>query len=613
MRKKLLAVILSVFMCCSLFAGCALIEHNNEKDARQVVATIDSIVDTHNGVTYESGKRYIYKSDLISACNSYAASYVSNYNLTLEQAVNRLLDELVTRELLLIEAERLLEQGEIEWTQKEENQKQEYIYSAIDSRLTTLRGDIYSDFDETAPSSDDEEDVSAETTYPTPEAETTEDDYTYYETDERGNIVYEDKKDKDGNIVYEQAVDQDGVPMYAPDGVTPVMVPVQVPKYIEWVPSEANYPCMWGSEDQKSLDREAVNRFLSVIKTLAEDDFKATKEDKAKFAEDDKKIEDIINTRGIENVYPMLGGTHYMEYLVGRTAEQSILLTLLQEYIVGNVTVTDQEVVDAYNTQLRNQQEKYRDNQQAYQTDLSGGSTTMLYMRDDSYFYVKHILLPFSEEQTAYLAAYKADPRNAGKDATVMRDTQMVNETVVYPHVNGEDDRTDPKTVNEVFDEIYSAMYRVKNNPKEAERLFDSYTYKYNTDTGAFGYGSQYAVKKNDDEGHSGYMEEFYDGAMELYNNYSVGDVLPEYVVTDYGVHIMYFSQDVTPGYIRQLKDYLTPGAYKTVRETFYDTIKSTKENAAFTAWQNERITYYQDNEKVVTKYTKRYKSIYEE
>ena len=234
-------------------------------------------------------------------------------------------------------------------------------------------------------------------------------------------------------------------------------------------------------------------------------------------------------------------------------------------------------------------------------------------MRDDSYFYVKHILLPFSEKQTAALTAYKNDPKNAGKDYRIMRDTQMVNETVVYAHVNGENDLSNPKTVNEVFDEIYGAMALVASNPKEAERKFDELTYKYNTDTGAFGYGKAYAVKRNDDEGHSGYMEEFYDGAIKLYDEHKVGEVLPEIVVTDYGVHIMYFSQAVVPGTIRTLNDYLTPGAYKTVRESFAEVIRSTKENNAFTSWQNERITYYREKPGTVKTYEKRYKSLYED
>lgn len=625
MRKRVVALILGILMSCSLFAGCSLIEHNDDKDARQVIAVINSIEDTSNGVKYTSETKYIYKSDLIRSMNTYAQQYMTNYNLSLKQAAERLLDELITRELLLIEADRIEKQGLIEWTQKDTNEQMRNIYSTVDSQLQTIRKEILGDYDESAPSDDEEE--SSSTTYPVPETEKDEDDKSDYELDKFGNIQYTVKKDKDGNVVQEQAVDSNGYPMYekkkdeygneVDDLTKPVMVDVMVPVYKNWYEElkkdESKWPGTRGTEEQKSLDREAVRRFVSLIKELADSDIKATKEDKAKFADDLKKINDVISNKGAEYVYPMLGETYIMEYLVGESAHQSILINKLRDYIVGDVEVTDEEVVDAYTKQLTYQVETFTNDQSAYQTALSEGNTTMLYMRDDSYFYVKHILLPFSEKQTAALTAYKNDPKNAGKDYRIMRDTQMVNETVVYAHVNGENDLSNPKTVNEVFDEIYGAMALVASNPKEAERKFDELTYKYNTDTGAFGYGKAYAVKRNDDEGHSGYMEEFYDGAIKLYDEHKVGEVLPEIVVTDYGVHIMYFSQAVVPGTIRTLNDYLTPGAYKTVRESFAEVIRSTKENNAFTSWQNERITYYREKPGTVKTYEKRYKSLYED
>ncbi len=625
MRKRVVALILGILMSCSLFAGCSLIEHNDDKDARQVIAVINSIEDTSNGVKYTSETKYIYKSDLIRSMNTYAQQYMTNYNLSLKQAAERLLDELITRELLLIEADRIEKQGLIEWTQKDTNEQIRNIYSTVDSQLQTIRKEILGDYDESAPSDDEEE--SSSTTYPVPETEKDEDDKSDYELDKFGNIQYTVKKDKDGNVVQEQAVDSNGYPMYekkkdedgneVADLTKPIMVDVMVPVYKNWYEElkkdESKWPGTRGTEEQKSLDREAVRRFVSLIKELADSDIKATKEDKKKFADDLKKINDVIGNKGAEYVYPMLGETYIMEYLVGESAHQSILINKLRDYIVGDVEVTDEEVVDAYTKQLTYQVETFTNDQSAYQTALSEGNTTMLYMRDDSYFYVKHILLPFSEKQTAALTAYKNDPKNAGKDYRIMRDTQMVNETVVYAHVNGENDLSNPKTVNEVFDEIYGAMALVASNPKEAERKFDELTYKYNTDTGAFGYGKAYAVKRNDDEGHSGYMEEFYDGAIKLYDEHKVGEVLPEIVVTDYGVHIMYFSQAVVPGTIRTLNDYLTPGAYKTVRESFAEVIRSTKENNAFTSWQNERITYYREKPGTVKTYEKRYKSLYED
>jgi hypothetical protein len=625
MRKRVVALILGILMSCSLFAGCSLIEHNDDKDARQVIAVINSIEDTSNGVKYTSETKYIYKSDLIRSMNTYAQQYMTNYNLSLKQAAERLLDELITRELLLIEADRIEKQGLIEWTQKDTNEQIRNIYSTVDSQLQTIRKEILGDYDESAPSDDEEE--SSSTTYPVPETEKDEDDKSDYELDKFGNIQYTVKKDKDGNVVQEQAVDSNGYPMYekkkdedgneVDDLTKPIMVDVMVPVYKNWYEElkkdESKWPGTRGTEEQKSLDREAVRRFVSLIKELADSDIKATKEDKKKFADDLKKINDVIGNKGAEYVYPMLGETYIMQYLVGESAHQSILINKLRDYIVGDVEVTDEEVVDAYTKQLTYQVETFTNDQSAYQTALSEGNTTMLYMRDDSYFYVKHILLPFSEKQTAALTAYKNDPKNAGKDYRIMRDTQMVNETVVYAHVNGENDLSNPKTVNEVFDEIYGAMALVASNPKEAERKFDELTYKYNTDTGAFGYGKAYAVKRNDDEGHSGYMEEFYDGAIKLYDEHKVGEVLPEIVVTDYGVHIMYFSQTVVPGTIRTLNDYLTPGAYKTVRESFAEVIRSTKENNAFTSWQNERITYYREKPGTVKTYEKRYKSLYED
>ena len=120
-------------------------------------------------------------------------------------------------------------------------------------------------------------------------------------------------------------------------------------------------------------------------------------------------------------------------------------------------------------------------------------------------------------------------------------------------------------------------------------------------------------VKRDDPEGHSGYVEEFYDAAMKLYNDgYSVGEVLPEYAITEFGVHIMYLARKVTPGY-RELSDYLTPGEYKTVRETFEEKLRTTKENTAFESWQNERINYYRDQKNWVHTYKDRYESLYKD
>ena len=87
MRKKIISIFISVLMCCTVLCGCALIEHNYEKDAKQVIVVIDSIEDTDNGVTFKSEPRYIYKSDLTSVVQQNAQTYMSNYGYTLQKAV----------------------------------------------------------------------------------------------------------------------------------------------------------------------------------------------------------------------------------------------------------------------------------------------------------------------------------------------------------------------------------------------------------------------------------------------------------------------------------------------------------------------------------------------
>lgn len=656
MRKRIICSILSLVLCFSLLCGCALIEHNDQEDARQVIVTIDNITETLNGKTYESGKREIRKSQLNSLMNNYGQAYMQNYGYTAEQVVDLFVDQLITRELLLIEAYRLKFHGFIEWTQADENDKVKAVYSSIDSRLVTITNEITNSFGEpSAP--DEEEELSTETTYPTPDPlpeEAGEEQSEYYKYDEYGDIVMIDKKDEKGETVYEQSkdhkgnllytaatgetvyesleykgLDANGDPLYdtvyfnlsgvkvkAPGDVTPIMEAVKVPDYIVWAPDESSYPGLYGTEAEKSLQREAMRRFISDIKEMAEESLKFENDAEQKkwkplFKEDDAAIDAVINSsKGIEGVYPMIGGTNYIDYLVGKSAEESVMLTKLQEYIVGTVDVSDDEVTAEYQNRLEYQRRTYTSDYSAYQTAATGDDT-VLYTPDASYFYVKHILLPFSDEQTAYLTEYKNSPANAGKDYKVMRDSQMVNETVVYPHKHGENDMTQPKTVADVYNEIVSAMAPLASSPKLAERKFDELTYKYNTDPGAFGYGKSYAVQYGDDDGHSGYMEEFYYGAMELYDEYEEGSVLPKLVVTDYGVHIMYLARKTSTGKILGLDDYLTYGAYSLVRDTIAETIRSTKENNAFDSWSAERITYYQDNEKVVHIHEKKFENLY--
>ena len=83
MRKNIFKTILCVVFAAALSVtatGCALFEHNNEKDYAQVVATVAPVeatytVENEDGskgetLTFKSEEKKIYKTQLISVWNS---------------------------------------------------------------------------------------------------------------------------------------------------------------------------------------------------------------------------------------------------------------------------------------------------------------------------------------------------------------------------------------------------------------------------------------------------------------------------------------------------------------------------------------------------------------
>lgn len=576
MYKKIVSLVLSFVICLGVLSGC-LFEHNFEKDYRQVVAEIKPITETRDGDTYTTKARYVYKSELINYINSYAGNLMSQYDMTAEQAVKYVLDNyLITRHLLLAEAEISLHFGDIVWDYTAENDMRKLVYNSIDSQLKAIKNEILTDRD--LPTQGDPVNEDKSTTYPVmPE-----------ETDDEDEV-------KDTEL---------------------------------WQPDKGRYPGLYGTDDEKSLDNEAMRQFIRLLFDSVKEDFRATEDDKAKFKADETKINDIITTQGIEYVYKYLfvkaayvedetkdatDGEYYLyvvDWLMGKSAREQIELTLLQENIEDSVSVSRDDVEAKYEIILAQQEAEFTDS--TYKTALDSGTDPVLYFYNTNYFYVNHILIPFSDAQKAELTKYKSVNRT--KEQVEAYRTQLANEIVAYAHVDGEDDKTNPMTVAQIFAEVKGRMSAKAASPYEAERTFKELIYKYNTDTGAFGNEKGYLVAYELAAGENEtYMVEFAEGARKLRDEYKVGEMLPEYVITDYGVHIMYYQSDTknVAGKKVGLNDYLTPGGYSTYYDIIEKTLHTAKEDAAFSTFQNERVTYYDTIGGYVVRYDSRFKDLY--
>lgn len=574
MFKRIVIGILTVVLAAFTLCGCSFFTHDNERDLQQVVATVESYT-IENTVTSEDGEHVrtvqyvttahnIYKRDLVEYVNNNASNLSSSFGADYEGLYRYAVSMLVNMVLVENEVDALIapDCAKIEWGVKQQNLIKQNIYSVIDNTLTSLKNNILSERDQESIVTDGDSDINTDTTYP----------------------------------VKSETVDDDD------DGAFPEEV---------WEPSKSKYPGLSGDLDTQSLEREAMRRFIALIKNRIADDFRITDEQRAKFDKEIAAINNIIDTQGIAYVYPVIGKYplsddgdfgHIMYYVSGKSIERSQKIASLQEYLTKGVAVDNSEVVSSFTTTLNEQRKLYTSDISAYDSAMTGGNTTVLYHPNNNYFYVKHILLPFSDEQTAALKDYKASSAIASLHEDEQKERvneyreRLADSIVAYPHVNGENDLTRPMSVDQVMDHIYSVMRPLEANTpsavQSADLAFDDLIFLYNTDPGAFNNNKGYVVKYKLDDGESEtYMQEFADAARYMRENLAVGQVYYEKVITDYGVHIMYLASTTEMGAV-SLHDYTTPGKIQTYYDILEEPISTALTNAAYTTWENNVLSY---------------------
>lgn len=598
MFKRIVIGILTFVLAAFGLCGCSFFTHDTERDLQQKVAYVkpytitNSVADGEGDdqqikvVEFDTAGKSVYKRDLVEYVNNNASNLSQSFGNAkdmYEYAARMLLNvELVTNEV-----DALIDCGKVEWSQTETNTVKKSIYSIIDNTLTSIKNEILSGRDQEEITTDNDS-VSSDTTYPVKPDPEEDDDIS----------------------------DAEDIPEVEP-----------------WNPSESKYPGIHGDDDLRSLEREAMRRFVALIKDRVKDDFRLNTSErkwlKGKIDNEIKAIDRLINTEGIVAVYPKIGEYSYpmresesefgyiMYYISGESLERSQKITSLQSYLTEGVTVDDDEIMRDFESKLNEQRSLYASDVAAYNTAMSDGSTTVLYHPNNNFFYVKHILLPFSDEQTDALAAYKKRPEVAGaqeddqKELIAAYRARLAEAIVCYPHENGENDLTRPMSVEQVMSHVKSVMRPLEANVARADVAFDDLIYLYNTDPGAFGNNKGYVVKYELDEGESEtYMQEFADAARDMRDNLEVGQVYGEPVITDYGVHIMYLASVTKVGAV-SINDYTTPGRLQTYYDVFEEPVRAARENNSYNIWERNVLSY--NYNKYTETYTKNFSDLWED
>lgn len=261
----------------------------------------------------------------------------------------------------------------------------------------------------------------------------------------------------------------------------------------------------------------------------------------------------------------------------------------LIDYTAKDVTVTDEDVVNHYNTLVENDKALYENDAAAYeqaqymnQMYAMYGMTdyaTPIYYKPAGYRLVTHILLEATEELlTAYTdlqAAYEEQQNTIEEGGTVEGDLV---------------------TAEEVENARLAILAYVQPTVDEInQKLADSATFaelipQYTTDPGMMDEASiaaGYEVHMDS----TNWVIPFRDQAFTVSN---IGDVTAP-VVTDYGVHILQYVADVPAGPVE-----LTDELRASFHEQLLASATSAAYNNAIAQWTSEATIVYSDEAKAI-------------
>lgn len=233
----------------------------------------------------------------------------------------------------------------------------------------------------------------------------------------------------------------------------------------------------------------------------------------------------------------------------------------LKDTVVADVAVTDEEVQNEYNAGVTTAMENYGTNLPAYGQAVRAGST--VYYVPAGYRYVKNLLVLLDEEDSTAISDLSTQLSDANtqltsvntamaalpEDATTDTEDQAASrEGLVTQKAELEAKVADLSAqLTQRQDAAYAKKQPIIDEvlaKLAAGESFDALVEQYGEDTGMKASPAKeqgYLVCQGDTQ----YVTEFTTAAMQLAK---VGDVSAAPVRTSYGLHLLQYASDVTPG-----------------------------------------------------------------
>lgn len=443
----------------------------------------------YNTVVIKVGDVEVTKETLIQRFNNIGAQYVED-GYTVKQAMQITVDSIINRELVLAHAKETL--GEL--TQNQKNDVWQSVYDSVNERLKEIEGQIKAEWNVVYLNMEEEVE---EKTYPTfapyeKKVTIVESEFVRVEEDE------EDLEDPIGSFTRENFDEN-----------------------VDWVATGKTYA---------DLQQEAWKRYVRNLKNI--EDWKNL-----------STIDSEVFDRELNRLYDIFEGNKYVE--------------LLEKHFNNNLAIDNVAVVQKYIELVQDSFAKYGfvDEQgnvaesamEAYHTAMGSDAKTVYYHPNSGseYIYISHILIKYTDEQSAQIKAIKdRRAQNEIDDVQMNIELEAIN-TQLAAKVRNEEGKEVGESIlaNDILQEIENALL-LGNTREEKAQIFNEFIYKYNQDDGMFNAEMPYVVNL-DTEVQDKMVKPFADASRALYVQNNAGGVMSGLVLSEFGYHIIFYSKPV--------------------------------------------------------------------
>lgn len=276
----------------------------------------------------------------------------------------------------------------------------------------------------------------------------------------------------------------------------------------------------------------------------------------------------------------------------------------LKDYVVKDVTVTEDEIQAEYDSRVEAAKSSYADDLSQFGSDISDGST--IYYRPAGYRYVKNILVKLTDDDNTAISDLNSQitdvqsnlDTNATAQAALPEDATTDTEEQAQSRAALVATQAELQAqLSDLNSQLATATEAAYANiqPKideivaklDAGEDFDTVMEAYGEDTGMQSEPAKtngYPVCKGD----TNWVEEFTTASMALAN---VGDVSAPFR-TSYGIHIVKYQSDIAEGVVAldDVKDTISADLLSTKQDDLYNTTVSQWVTAANAKVYKDRL-----------------------